>query len=85
MTIKLECCQKIVKYFYIKEFASTVTLNEKGVVKPLGHIFYFSIEFDSFQNINKGSTVLPGSPLLLQKRRFLFIAFMCSICVHLFH
>jgi len=68
ITVKLECCQNIVKYCCIKEFSSAITLNEKRVMKPLGYIFYFSIEFGSFQNINKGSTVLPGSPLLLQEK-----------------
>lgn len=84
ITIKLEFCQKIVKYYYMKEFFSTVTLNEKGVTKPLGYIFYFSIEFGSFQNTNKGCTGLPSSSLLLQGERFLLIAFMCSMHVRLF-
>lgn len=82
--IKLEFCQKMVKYCYVKEFFSAVTLNEKGVTKPLGYVFYFSIEFDSFQNIDKGCTGLPSSSLCFQGERFLLIAFMCSVHVCLF-
>lgn len=84
VTIKLEFCQKVVKYCYIKEFFSAVTLNEKGVTKPLGHVFYFSIEIGSFQNTDKGHTGLPISSLLFQGERFLLIAFMCSIHICLF-
>lgn len=84
VTIKREFCQKIVKYCYIKEFFSAVTLNEKGVTKPLRYAFYFSIEICSFQNTDKGHTWLPSSSLLFQGERFLLIAFMCSIHVCLF-
>lgn len=56
----------------MKEFSNTVALNERRVMKPLGYIFYFSIAFGSFQNVNKGFTVLFGCLLLLQAKRFLF-------------
>lgn len=68
--VKLECCQKIVKYGYIKEFCSAVEWNEKESRSLWDMYFIFPSNLAPFRAQTKDAQGCLALPFFFREKGF---------------